>query len=143
MINLTSHHKFLLAEPEETDMYFDLSGIQSRLFSKPEHSLSETIEMPDPDNDTGHQIPILSCTPNPFQQSLSIEYSGFPARGGSIEIFNTEGYLVRGFQISDYAHGTVEWDGMDESGEPQPAGMYFIRIKTGKGFCSSKLLVKG
>jgi hypothetical protein len=84
--------------------------------------------------------------PNPFKEKLTMEISvatNMTADKVMINIFNVSGQLV--YQNSLKATpGQVlvtEWPGVSTSGNPVPAGQYFVMIKAGE-FVMSKQIIK-
>jgi hypothetical protein len=69
--------------------------------------------------------------PNPFKSTTWIRYS-LPARSDvSLKIYSIKGELVRTLQNGQLAAGKheVEWNGLDDSGNPVISGIYFYRLQ--------------
>ena len=68
--------------------------------------------------------------PNPFQDVVR-----FPVRPNGSGAREASVYDVRGRKLRDLpmpvAGGTIEWDGRDAAGWAVPAGVYFIRLRSG------------
>ncbi len=52
-----------------------------------------------------------------------------------IEIYNSRGQFVRGFDLGDKVPGRYQtnWDGCDALGQPCSTGVYHFRMKVGTG----------
>jgi hypothetical protein len=72
--------------------------------------------------------------PNPGEGGIRIKYA-LPKQGGvKLSIYNLVGREIRVLvdrtqEPGDY---TISWDGTDNHGKEQPAGIYFIQFKSGK-----------
>jgi len=77
----------------------------------------------------------LSCYPNPFSNSLELEYTIKDAAEVSFTIYNLRGQIVRSFIPTAKHAGTwVEnWDTKDDRGNACPTGTYIIRFNAGNG----------
>jgi flagellar hook assembly protein FlgD len=74
-------------------------------------------------------------TPSPFSATTAIGFdlpSGPATWPTTVRIFNVAGKLVRTAIAADLDPGPhrAVWDGMDEHGYLQPAGVYFIEVAT-------------
>ena len=80
--------------------------------------------------------------PNPFHGRVSMSF-GLP-RDASVEIavFDVRGKLVRGLASGAYPAGrhVASWDGLDRSGRPAPAGVYWCRLTTVSGRIERRLV---
>ena len=75
-------------------------------------------------------------TPNPFNPSTSISFDvPFASAGVKLRIYDVSGRLIRTLADGEQAAGrqTVEWNGLNDEGDPVATGMYFCRL-TGPGF---------
>ena len=88
---------------------------------------------------------VFLALPNPFSTSTKISFS-LPADGQvSLAIFDVRGRVVR-----DIFHGQgmtagvhdVDWDARDGHGKLMPVGMYFIRLETGAGVRTAKMVLR-
>jgi len=70
----------------------------------------------------------LSATPNPFQSQVELQWRLAKSGPVVIEVFDTNGRRIRRFD-ANAAAGRVAWDGSDESGARQPAGVYLARLR--------------
>lgn len=84
--------------------------------------------------------------PNPFLPGSEIRWQ-LPSSFGSsqdavLELFDARGRRVHRLPlISPGEAGTVNWDGRLESGRPAPAGIYFLRLRSGRIASSSARIV--
>lgn len=86
--------------------------------------------------------------PNPFRNRILLEYDLPPHFAGAftLEILNALGQRVRLLAQNNRAQPgrhRIAWNGLDDSGRPAPAGIYFIRMR-GSDFLQTRktLLVK-
>lgn len=74
-------------------------------------------------------------SPSPFEERTQIRFSMPRAAGASLEVLDVNGRRVRQLlsrgQLEAGAH-TVTWDGRDERGARSSAGVYFLRLVSGK-----------
>jgi flagellar hook assembly protein FlgD len=70
--------------------------------------------------------------PNPFRESVTIEYQLQEEGRVDIYINNILGQQVKSLVKADLQAGQqrVEWDGMDDSGSLVRTGMYYITLLT-------------
>jgi hypothetical protein len=73
---------------------------------------------------------ISQCHPNPFNPSVTIEYSVSAKQLASLAIYD-----IRGRKMRSLINGTVpagdhliKWDGLDNNGTSLPSGVYFVRL---------------
>jgi hypothetical protein len=71
--------------------------------------------------------------PNPFSARTAIAFELPEAGDYSVSIFDIRGRLVRRYEGSS-GSGTMilNWNGVDASGVPSPAGVYFYRVRAGR-----------
>lgn len=88
----------------------------------------------------------LEASPNPFTDhvriTLTINQQNLDA-GAKLMIYNAQGRMVRQFDVKPLlGDGEVEivWDGLSESGDALPAGIYFITFRTESGVVTIKLV---
>ncbi|MEO0185401.1 MAG: T9SS type A sorting domain-containing protein [candidate division WOR-3 bacterium] len=78
------------------------------------------------------QKPQICAFPNPFTTQTKISFSlSQETEKGKIEIFDILGRRVREFFINNRS-GTIQWDGVDDSGAILPSGVYFMRLSHAK-----------
>jgi hypothetical protein len=77
--------------------------------------------------------------PNPFNSHTWIDYSLPEKSNVSLYIFTVRGELVRTLQNGQQPVGkhSVEWDGMNNTGNPMSSGIYFYRLQT-EGFTGTR-----
>ncbi|MBE0434021.1 T9SS type A sorting domain-containing protein, partial [candidate division WOR-3 bacterium] len=86
----------------------------------------------------------MEIFPNPFRERAVIRYH---ARNGSkiqIEVYEATGRLVQSLLVSadcSPASNETFWDGRDNSGNKLPNGVYFLKLTTGSGCMTEKLLL--
>ena len=87
--------------------------------------------------------PYLKSYPNPFRNKTTIKYSMTKNGNLSLKIYDIGGRLVRnlldGFQKSGVY--TVNWNGSDDFGRKQSAGVYFYRLEREEGPAITKELI--
>ena len=73
-----------------------------------------------------------TCAPNPTHGRSRVEFSLDRAARTRIAILDVAGRQVRGLTDAMFQPGdhTAAWDGIDDTGRPCPAGLYFYRITT-------------
>jgi len=84
----------------------------------------------------------IQVFPNPTSSSTHIEIETQPETNLSVEIFDTQGRLVRNLWNAFEATGKLhlEWDGKTDDGYRLPSGNYFV-IAT-SGFVSRYSIIK-
>ncbi len=90
-----------------------------------------------------HEARISSIRPNPFRRAVRIDYS-VPEPGWiEITIFNNTGRRVITLLSDRISTGThsITWEGHDDTGHPQPDGIYYLRLQNGSGRATQKLLL--
>ena len=89
-------------------------------------------------SDNGNMIPyefgIKACYPNPFNPTVSIDYTIDMDSNVKLSIYNILGQRINvvdyGYQlIGDY---TVIWNGTNQEGTLMPSGIYFLEISNEK-----------
>ena len=86
-------------------------------------------------------IRLLRNYPNPFNPSTTIYYETTNLHENTrIEIYNLIGQKVK--QFSDIrGQSSIIWDGTDENNQPVSSGIYFYKLKAGKGFSEIKRML--
>jgi hypothetical protein len=86
--------------------------------------------------------------PNPFNPRTSIGFD-IPATDGQrvsvrIDIYNLQGQRIRTLIHDERSpgHYQVHWNGLDDAGNPMPAGIYLLRMKAGEFIQTKKLLLQ-
>jgi len=87
--------------------------------------------------------PKITCFPNPFNPSTTIEYSVTKSGVATIEIFNVKGQLVKTVWNGKQEAGTykMRWDGMNQNGKSVGSGIYFAKLKSIDGETVKKLIL--
>ncbi|MEL7338952.1 MAG: PQQ-dependent sugar dehydrogenase [Bacteroidota bacterium] len=89
----------------------------------------------------------LRCVPNPLQDHTNLRFS-LPTQLGrtsvNLQVFDQSGRLLRSLLQTELSPGMHEcsWDGRGASGEPLPAGIYFVRLSLGDLVVSEELIVQ-
>jgi len=86
----------------------------------------------------------LLISPNPFTESVNIKYSiGQSAEPIELEIYDVTGRKIRSLVTNGIYSGpqTVVWNGNNNAGEKVSAGIYFLKIKSGKHSIVRKLIM--
>lgn len=81
--------------------------------------------------------------PNPFSTEVNIDYQTKTAGRLQIEIYNSLGQTVKTINQTQVLAGqhTFSWDGIDQSGNPLPNGMYYFRLQLDHSKWSGKMLL--
>lgn len=75
---------------------------------------------------------VLPSMPNPFRSATTLRFQMPRDAQAQIRIFDTAGRVVRTLDRPLTAGGhTVEWDGMDDAGQPSPNGVLFYSVTVG------------
>ncbi len=72
----------------------------------------------------------LSVSPNPACGLLRVAYQLGREGVGSLQLVDIAGRIIRSSVTAD-AEGILTWAFANESGEPVPAGVYFVRLEGG------------
>ncbi|MDY0152247.1 MAG: endonuclease, partial [Candidatus Cloacimonas sp.] len=82
-----------------------------------------------------------SVYPNPFTNTVNIEYSLKDGSPVEIQIFNLKGQRVKNWQGSGLAgKNSFVWNGLDDKWQRTASGIYLLKFSTGKHQQSTKLL---
>ena len=77
-------------------------------------------------------LPNISVFPNPFSKAAKISFGNMQgAKSIGLKIYDATGRIVKDFSLPtvySLVPTVVTWDGTDDSGNPLPAGVYFIRL---------------
>jgi hypothetical protein len=90
------------------------------------------------------RVPVtLSATPNPFNPSTTVAFTGVVGTRGSVKIYNLRGELVRTLHGGEFTTGEFQWDGIDDGGTSVASGVYVVRAESAGDVMASKVaLVK-
>ena len=104
--------------------------------------LNEATDVNDPPGTSPPKLVLLGSYPNPFAASTRIAFELPRKQEVSLRIFDVQGRKIREIAVPNPHAGKQEviWDGMDDSGEDAPAGVYFYRFST-EGLVESKKLI--
>jgi hypothetical protein len=85
----------------------------------------------------------LTITPNPAQFSVDIAFTAYNAEELHAAIYDMSGNQVRNlFEGKDISGGqSLAWNLMNDGGERVPAGIYIIRVMSGRQFLTGKIIV--
>ncbi len=85
--------------------------------------------------------PILQVDPNPFQTRTRISFSLAERTTARLDVFDIRGRKITTLREGHGACGeqNLEWDGRDGNGQPLPAGIYILRLRSGKSVTARKL----
>ncbi|UCC12198.1 MAG: Omp28-related outer membrane protein [candidate division WOR-3 bacterium] len=91
-------------------------------------------------NEFTQEIQPLQITvgPNPFSRALEISLAGTVADVGIVTIYDATGRLIETNEIR--ANNSMVWHAKDSREQPVPAGIYFIRFRTGTHTETHKVL---
>lgn len=89
------------------------------------------------------EFQLLGNSPNPFNDATSIEFVLPEATEVQIQLYSSDGRLVRHLAGGHFAGGynSVVWDGRDETGGRSPSGVYFYSIITPENSTTGKMLM--
>jgi hypothetical protein len=106
------------------------------------------VEEPQQDQEQQTQLPhdyTLSAYPNPFNPMTNITIQAPESNENhdtQLFIINTLGQTIKTYHIEN-SRGIqkikIEWNGLDESGQPVASGIYFVSLKTGDVMKSIKI----
>jgi len=85
----------------------------------------------------------LANAPNPFNPSTIIRYAIPSAGRFLVQIFNSQGRLVKTLDqgVAKSGHYSVSWNGRDWKGAEAGSGVYFCRLSFGKEIKELKLVL--
>ncbi len=86
---------------------------------------------------------IKSISPNPFNSHTRITISFDKSSKASLTIYNLNGQVIKILTYREFPAGNHEilWDGMDESGNEVPSGIYLLKLETERGVDFRKLIL--
>jgi hypothetical protein len=79
--------------------------------------------------------------PNPFTDRINIVFNPGKKQDVRIDILNNNGQLVKKILFSELGDGNhkLSWNGISDSGNRTPAGMYFLKITSENGTITKKI----
>ena len=86
---------------------------------------------------------LIQNYPNPFNPVTQIDFALHESSSVSLQIFNTQGRLVRTLthEVLDPGTYSRKWTGVAETGQPVPSGIYVAQLKTGSEIRTIKMLL--
>jgi len=82
--------------------------------------------------------------PNPFRGTAALRFSLARATPVTLDVFDVSGRRVR--RVLDAAQpageNTVVWDGADDAGHVLGRGLYWVQLRTGDGYVSSRRMLQ-
>ena len=99
-------------------------------------------------NDDGSLLPqpghIISAAPNPFRTGTTLSYHVKAAEKAELSIYNVKGARVFSTALNNSSggQGSYLWNGLSQTGELCPAGIYFGILSIDGRALSSRKLVK-
>lgn len=89
------------------------------------------------------EAPLIRVTPSPFAKSTVIEYELVTPGHVRLDIYDKTGRMVRTLVHGERSSGfhRIAWDGLNESGEMVPQGIYFSRLRIGRSVRSRSLVL--
>ncbi len=92
---------------------------------------------------------LLQNYPNPFNPETWIPYQLSEPSDVSIQIYASDGHLIRSFDIGHQPAGLYQhqnraayWDGKNEIGEPVASGIYFYTLTAGKHTATRRMVIR-
>jgi C1A family cysteine protease len=81
--------------------------------------------------------------PNPFSPSTEISFAMGEAGPACVAVYDVAGRIVRKLADGrlDAGGHTLSWDGRDDGGRGVASGVYFLRLATGRGVVTRKMVV--
>jgi flagellar hook assembly protein FlgD len=81
----------------------------------------------------GKSDDMVAASPNPFDESTSIDFKLQSSKSARIEVLDMDGrsiaLLFEG--ISDAGKHQINWPGTDNTGNPVKNGIYFVKLTSG------------
>jgi hypothetical protein len=73
--------------------------------------------------------------PNPFRRTTTFQFALAKPGRADLEVFSVDGRRVRTVTsgVRDAGEYRLEWNGVDDSGRPLAAGVYYARLVTAQG----------
>ncbi len=84
----------------------------------------------------------VTCFPNPFQNSVRIDFKTKERQNIDLQIFDLQGRIIRSehLGITDRGVHSFYWKGDNKNGIQVPTGVYYLSISSDKSNCTQKLL---
>ena len=92
---------------------------------------------------------LLPNYPNPFNPETWIPYQLSESSVVTIEIYSSDGQLIRTLDVGEKAAGIYQnrgaaafWDGRNEMGEPVASGVYFYKLTAGSHSATRRMVIR-
>jgi hypothetical protein len=91
---------------------------------------------------TGPRGAGLRVQPNPFRGATNVSFAVAAPGRVTLSVHDVSGRLVRSLLDEDRSAGAHvrEWDGRAQDGSPAPAGVYFLRLRSGAATVTERLV---
>ena len=117
------------------------SGVfpQSKIFFTRSENLTG---VRDEQNTVPDEFSLADPFPNPFNPTVTIQYSIREPAAVTIDFYNVLGQKVRSLERQQVMPGThrKEWNGKDDAGRVLPSGVYVVRVNAGNRFQHKKVV---
>jgi hypothetical protein len=82
--------------------------------------------------------------PNPFRGTAAVRFNLGTATRATLEVYDVSGRRVRRLLDEQRAGGenTIVWDAADDAGHPVGRGLFWVQLRTGDGYVSSRRLLQ-
>ena len=89
-----------------------------------------------------NNVNIITCYPNPFNNSIIINIKALNGIIPKIAIYDLAGKEITAFEKINYFEQNLRvfWDGSDDTGLDVPTGVYFVRAEINERFQTKKIL---
>lgn len=87
------------------------------------------------------RAPVIQVAPNPLTTRSEIAFDVERAGRVDVQVFDVAGRRVRRFGSSMVGAGParLSWDGCDDGGRSLPAGVYFVKVRSGQTTSTARL----
>jgi hypothetical protein len=109
------------------------------------YTLAERLQPPVAAVEAGPSEGITLSVGNPYRPGDPIQFSIPSGKSALLTVHDLRGAVVRRLFESSITGGTrsLSWNGRTDTGRPLPAGIYFLRLDSGRGTANRKLLLLG
>jgi len=86
---------------------------------------------------------LANAAPNPFEETITIEWRGVPVTGIQVSIHDVTGRLLKSVVVQEAlsGKGALVWDGTDAQGRRVPSGVYFLRAESAGAVETRKIVL--
>jgi hypothetical protein len=86
--------------------------------------------------------PELRAAPNPFGERTAVHFRLAAPGTVQVDVFDVTGHPVRALYHGAMSAGgqRLEWDGLADTGEKSPRGIYFIRVRSESFLLTTKVV---